>query len=413
VSQLKYVWIYAVKDLQRFVRDRFALLFALLFPLLFAALFYFLMGGVGSSDQRLELHLATQEAPGNLSYQILEAIETPEGAQLSPGQPVIIWDKDYDQAYQAVTDKKLAGFIGFPADFTQAVTGGGTTTLNVIINANSVNTQAALESLAGEIAAGINLDSAAVNAASDILAQQALAAGKQPDPALIQQAAQQVYQGPPAPSFVSFSVQDVGPVQAENPSNWVIPGYLVMFVFFAAALGAESIVRERKNQTLERLLAWAVSREAILGGIFSGIAIKGLVQIAVFWLAGVFIFKMSLGLSPLAVFLHSFIMVIMSAAFAIMLATLAKTERAAGSLSVVLSLTLAPIGGCWWPLFITPQWMQFLAKLTPHGWATLAFNKLLVFGGDFASAVPNMLVLLGFTAAFGLIAVWRFRTNSQ
>jgi ABC-2 type transport system permease protein len=105
-------------------------------------------------------------------------------------------------------------------------------------------------------------------------------------------------------------------------------------------------------------------------------------------------------------------MVIMSAAFAIMLATLVKTQRSAGSIAVLASLVLAPLGGCWWPLFITPKWMQFIAKITPHGWATTGFNKLMVFGADFTAATPSMLALIGFAAAFGIIAIWRFRTSA-
>ena len=77
-----------------------------------------------------------------------------------------------------------------------------------------------------------------------------------------------------------------------------------------------------------------------------------------------------------------------------------------------ISLILAPLGSCWWLLFITPPWMQFIAKITPHGWATTGFNKLMVFGGDFNSVITEMLVLLGFAVAFGIIAIVRFRTSS-
>ena len=76
--------------------------------------------------------------------------------------------------------------------------------------------------------------------------------------------------------------EKVGDVEEESPANWVIPGYLVMFVFFGAALGAESIVHERQNNTLERLMASSVRREAILDGIFTGTAAKGLIQILLF-----------------------------------------------------------------------------------------------------------------------------------
>jgi len=81
-------------------------------------------------------------------------------------------------------------------------------------------------------------------------------------------------------------------------------------------------------------------------------------------------------------------------------------------MAVITSLVLAPLGGCWWPLFITPQWMQFVAKLTPHGWATTGFNKLMVFGADFSAVVPEMLALAGFTAVFIVIGVTRFRMSA-
>jgi len=213
-------------------------------------------------------------------------------------------------------------------------------------------------------------------------------------------------------AFIGFATQKVGEVEAENPANFVIPGYLVMFVFFAAAVAAEAIVRERQNRTLERLLATSVRRESILGGVFTGTVIRGLVQIVIFWTLGILAFRVDLGLAPAAVFILSFLMVIMSAAFSVMLATLARTQRSAGSLAVITALVLAPLGGCWWPSFLYPQWLQDIAKITPHDWANDGFNKVMVFGADFSAAVPDMLALAVFAAIFGFIAVWRFRTSA-
>jgi ABC-2 type transport system permease protein len=204
----------------------------------------------------------------------------------------------------------------------------------------------------------------------------------------------------------------VGRVEAEEPADYVVPGYLVMFVFMAAASSAEMIVRERRNHTLERLLAASVRRESIVLGTFMGMAAKALVQIVVFWTAGILIFNMRLGQSPGAVILLSLLMAVMSAAFAIMLATLARTERSAASIATVTSLVFAALGGCWWPLFITPRWMQFLAKATPHGWATTGFNKLILFSAEPSAVIPEMLALTAFAVAFGVVAVVRFRTSA-
>jgi ABC-2 type transport system permease protein len=155
-----------------------------------------------------------------------------------------------------------------------------------------------------------------------------------------------------------------------------------------------------------------VRRTSILGGIFAGTAAKGLIQIAIFWLVGILVFGVDLGLSPVGVILLSLLMVIMSSAFGVMLATFARTDRSASSIAVLTSLVLAPLGGCWWPLFVTPKWMQFIAKMTPHGWATTGFNKLMLFGADFSAAIPEMLALVAFAAVFGMIAIFRFRASA-
>ncbi|GEM_PF-4230439 len=54
-----------------------------------------------------------------------------------------------------------------------------------------------------------------------------------------------------------------------------------------------------------------------------------------------------------------------------------------------------------------------LAKFTPHGWANTDFNNLMVFGGDFSSAVPAMVALAGFSAVFLVLAGVKFRTDAE
>lgn len=409
---LRHIWFIMLKDLRLFATDRLALAFFLLFPFLFVLLFYFVLGGVGGEDKRLELHLVTREVNG-LSHQIISAMETKDEGQLKPGQPRIVWDRDYEQARQMVQDKKLAGFVAFPEDFTAGVMMGYGAKLEVVADPEATYNRAALDGLARSIASRVGSQRVIMDATIGLLVEQGMASGQG---ASIGQDIQQFFLGQPGTvageSVIGFTTEKVGDIEAENPSNYVIPGYLVMFVFFGAALSAEVIVRERQNQTLERLLSSSVRRESLLGGIYTGIAAKGLIQILIFWLVGILVFKIDLGLSPAAVIILSILMVLMSSAFAIMLATLARTQRSAGSAAVITSLVLAPLGGCWWPLFITPRWMQFLARLTPHGWATTGFNKLMVFGGDFGSAVPEMLALLGFAIVFGIIAVQRFRVSA-
>jgi ABC-2 type transport system permease protein len=348
MKRLTHAWFIALKDLKLFVNDRLALLFAVLFPFLFIVLFSFVLSDVGSEDSRLELHLVTQEAEGGLSHEVIGALETQDDSQLKPGEPRIVWDKDYDEARQAVENKELAGFLAFPADFTEGVSMGYGAQLEVVTDPEATDTRAALNGLAQTIASRVGSQQVAANAAIGLLVEQGIARGEF---ANIGEAIQQLLSGQEGTaageSFLEFETEKVGEVEAANPSNVVIPGYLVMFVFFTAALSAERIVRERQNHTLERLLASSVKRESILGGIFASTAAKGLIQIAIFWTVGILAFHIDLGLSPAAAIILSILVIIMSSAFGVMLATLVKTERSAGAIAVLTSLALAPLGGCW------------------------------------------------------------------
>lgn len=415
MKQLKNIWFLTVKDLKVFTADRGALFFSILFPFLFIVLFNFVMAGVGSEDSRLQIRLVTREPAFGISNQIIAALETKDVSKLGPGEPEIIWLKDYTQAQKDVEDKKITGFVAFPENFTEAVLMGYGANLEVVYNPTNTQAIAALDGMARSIASAVGTQQVVNNTVIGILVEQELY-----QPGTIGDLAQTIRElltgqlgtaaGPPA---ITFNTEKVGDVKAINPANFVIPGYLVMFVFMTASFAAAQITKERQNHTLERLMSTSASRTAILGGIYSGTVFKGLIQIIIFWGIGILVFKMDLGIAPAAVFVISILMMLMASAFGVMLSTLVKTERSASSIGVLASLIMAPLGGCWWPLFITPRWYQFVAKITPHAWATTAFNKLLVFGADFDAVVPEMLVLIAFGVVFGIIAVLKFGTDAE
>jgi len=313
-------------------------------------------------DPRLELHLVTQETEGGLSHQIIGTMETKDESELSPGEPKIVWDKDYQEAYQEVENKRLGGFLLFPADFTQGVLMGYGAQLEVVADAETVNTSAALSGLAQAIASRVGSQQVVSRTTIGLLVEEGLAtSGEVPD---IGQIIWQLFSDQEdvayEESLIRIDTEKVGEIKAKSSSNWVIPGYLVMFVFFGAALAGETVVRERQNHTLERLLASSVRRGSILGGIFSGITAKGLIQILLFWTVGVLAFGTDLGPSPAAVIILSILMVLMSSAFGIMLATLVKTQRSAGSIAVLASLVLAALR-----LLVAPVHLSAMA--TGHG----------------------------------------------
>ena len=135
MRQLSNIWFIALKELRLFLTDRFAFFMFILFPFFFVFLFGVVMADIGAEDDRLQLHLVTLEEAGGISHQIISAIESRDVDQLKPGEPAVIWDRDYASALKAVEDKEMAGFLVFPGDFTDSIFAGEGTQLEVVANA--------------------------------------------------------------------------------------------------------------------------------------------------------------------------------------------------------------------------------------------------------------------------------------
>jgi ABC-2 type transport system permease protein len=61
------------------------------------------------------------------------------------------------------------------------------------------------------------------------------------------------------------------------------------------------------------------------------------------------------------------------------------------------------------PAFVFPEWLQTLSLAVPTRWAVDALDAMTWRGQGFGEAVLPSLVMLGFTAVFAAIAIWRFR----
>ena len=400
MAPLRRMLLLAGKDLRTFVRDRMALLFSLAFPLLFVFGFS-LLGLTGSEDPLLEVAVATEEGPGSLSEQIIDGMArnaSPSVRRLEPAE-----------ARAQVDAGDLPGYILFPAGFSEAVTSGEPTALQVVADPDAADQRALLEGVAGAIAREVNERALTAGTAARLAGE----AGGAVDPARLAQARASVNEAPgPAPGTVTVRVEQVGAVEPPEPGDTLLPGYLTMFIFFAAGFGGEELIRERENHTLDRLIAGGVSGPTILAGKWLGTAGRAVVQAIVLWLAGVLLFSASFGRAPLGSILVTVAMIAASASFALFIAAFAPSIRSADSITVVVSLAFAALGGSWWPLFIMPQWMQALARITPHAWANDAFSRLLLFGADTGDVLLDIGVLFAFAIAFGVAGVARVRLRA-
>ena len=80
-------------------------------------------------------------------------------------------------------------------------------------------------------------------------------------------------------------------------------------------------------------------------------------------------------------------------------------------LAIVLLMVM--LGGAWVPSFVFPAWLQKVTLVIPARWAVDGLDAVTWRGVDFVGVLPAILVLLGFAALFGALAVARFRWEAD
>lgn len=206
-----------------------------------------------------------------------------------------------------------------------------------------------------------------------------------------------------APRRLSLSVVPAG--KREDPPagfSQAVPGTMVMFTMLVLLTsGAITLVIERQYGLLRRLASTPITPGAIVAGKWTSRMALGLVQVAFAMLVGRVIFKVDWGPGLPMVMLVLATWAAFNASFALLLGNIARTQAQMTGGGVLITMILAALGGCWWPIEITPEWMQSLALALPTGWTMDALHKLVNFGYAPSAAVPHVATLATATVLCG------------
>ena len=188
-----------------------------------------------------------------------------------------------------------------------------------------------------------------------------------------------------------------------------VPGMATFFVIFSVmGSGMIMLIKERKQGTLPRMATMPLRRSEILGGkILSRFAI-GMVQFLIVFAVGLLV-GVDFGSSPVAVILLMVVYTLSITALGMAVGAFVENESQADSLTTLLGMVMAALGGAWWPLNIAPQFMQIIGHLTPVGWAMDGFQQLFFYGGGLSDVLLPVGVLLAATVVLFAIGIRSFR----
>jgi ABC-2 type transport system permease protein len=194
-----------------------------------------------------------------------------------------------------------------------------------------------------------------------------------------------------------------------NAFDQYVPGFGITFLLIGMMLGiALTLFDERDWGTLKRLqVSGAPLTGLLLGKLFARF-IVGIAQMVLLFAVGWALFGISLGRNPLALIIPTVGISFAAAALALVVASIATAHDSVPSLGVTISISMAAIGGCWWPLDFEPGWMRELARWLPTTWTMQAFNDLMIRNQPPSAALLPLAATLGIGMIFLCAGLIRF-----
>jgi ABC-2 type transport system permease protein len=379
-------------------QDRSTLIFFLVLPILFTVVIGSALGGSASTgDSRIPLLVADQDNT-SLSTELRSTLAASTVLRVDVQSP--------DQAQRSFDDQQAPALLIIPTGFGEALLVGQPFDLNLRTAPNDTRVLAVQQAVRAAVDQTDNAITTArtsveeaekIKPFADATARQAYF-----DQSLTM--ARNVLKTPPARVDSSEAALQVADGFAQSS-----PGQLITWVLTTLLGVSGFLVYERVGGTARRLAATPTSRATILTGNLLGRLAMGLVQIVLLIGFGALFLNVNWGRSPAALIVLSLTFALSAVAFGVMLATFARTMSQANSLSIMFSMLLAALGGCWWPLEITPPIYQTVVKVLPSTWAMIGFTDVIVRGRGLIDILPIAGILLLFSVVFLAIGIRRLR----
>lgn len=410
---LKLILI-GIKDLKIMFRDRAALTFMLLAPFLLTIGLGFVTGsfgggGSGLSDIPVVLVNLDKGELGNALVDVfyseeLSTLVEPTGADSA------------EAAYRFIDEDQAAAAVIIPAGFTQSIipTAGAFSPnpvqIEIYSNPARPTSAGVIQAIVDEFVSRVeegritgmtamlgipgieNLPSEQVEALARSMFENAGADLDSTTAIALKKASQ----GADAVQF--------------DPLAYMAPGMALMFLMYTVSYGGRSILAEKAQGTLPRLLVSPTVSSQILGGKVFGMFLTGVAQVGILILASSVFFGVRWG-DPLGLVLLILSVVFGATGWGLLLTAIGRSAGQVSALGSSIMLIFGILGGSFINLEQLPPFVRALSKITPNAWGLDGFTTLALGGGLPQLVEPITALLVMGASLFVVSAVIFSRTN--
>jgi len=389
---MKKIWYIMLKEIRDFLQDKGDLSFSLVLPILIFGLMYGAFGG--QTQFNGTAYIVNEDAGGRYSQLLIDRLADYQGLKIK-----ILTAED---ANSRLSRSNILMAVFIPPDFSANLTAGQSTQIIFKQRGNgSTEGQIAaslVQGVAGQISQEVKLEN---NLKSDLSGS---GASEQQISAVYQTVAARE-QSDPAVRVVENTLDG-----SSDPVNQYLPGIMTMFVLFAISLTAQTLVEERRQGTLERLLASRLKVSELFLGKFLAYTARGLVQTAILMLLAYAVFGL---FTPLTFLEALFLALLFSAAcstLGIIIGSIARTPNQATWIAVFFTMFMVMLSGTF--IALTPgTTLAAFSKLSLNTYANEAFRGIIMDQASLGSLTSEILVLSGVTVVGLIVSRWLFKIS--
>src|SRR5688572_24832792 len=185
---------------------------------------------------------------------------------------------------------------------------------------------------------------------------------------------------------------------------YMAPGMALLFLMYTVSYGGRSLLAERSQGTLPRLLVSPTSIAQVLGGKVLGIFFTGVAQVGILILASTVFFGVKWG-DAVGLVVLILVTVFGATGWGMLITALARSPAQVGSVGSALMLIFGILGGSFINLEQMPAAVRTVSKITPNAWGLDGFTTL-ALGGTLPNLMePITALLIMGTVLFGVAVV--------
>lgn len=417
---LKLILI-GLKDLKIMFRDRAALTFMLLAPFLLTIGLGFVTGrfsgnsGSGLSDIPVVIVNLDQGELGNALADVFYSED------LSTLVEPTVADSP-EAAYRLIDDDQAAAAVIIPDGFSESIIPTQEMLNRGNLNANPIQIQVysnpARPTSAGVIKAIVDefLSRVEEGRISGMTAILGIPGIEQMPTDQIELMARDMFEGAElaeseTETTISLKKASQGAeAVAFDPLAYIAPGMALMFLMYTVSYGGCSILAEKAQGTLPRLMISPTQSAQILGGKIFGIFLTGVAQVGILILASTLFFGMRWG-DTLGLILLILAAVFGASGWGMLLTAIGRSAGQVSALGSSIMLIFGILGGSFISLDMLPPAVRLVSKITPNAWGLDGFTTLALGGGLPQLIEPISALLLMGALLFGISAFIFRRSN--